>query len=540
MANQVLSKEEFQKKIAKGVKTISGAVKSTLGPKGRNVLIERGMGTHIVTKDGVTVARSIELQDEVENLAAQVVRAAASKTADVAGDGTTTATLLAEFMYNEGMRRIANGANPILVKRGMELATEACVGNLFAQAKKVSTSEEIKRVATVSANWDAEVGEFVSRAFDKVGKEGAISLEEGTQPMTMLKLTEGLEFNNGYISNYFCTNVERQTCEFEKPYLLIVERRVSTLNQILPILQLVLASKRPLLIIAEGFDGEPTANLIFNKMKGLAVCAVNAPGYGNNKSEMLQDIAIMTGGKIVSEEMGLTVEKTTLADLGSADKIVISKNSTTVIRGHGNKEAIETRIAALRNKVGPDQSQYENEKLKERATKLAGGIAIISVGAPTEIEMKEKKDRIEDALCATRAAIEEGIVAGGGVALLRTASALAKVKTRNAEEKIGVEIVKKALEAPLLTLCENAGLDSASIVDRVKRGKLGFNVATEKFEDLIKSGVIDPVKVTRSALQNATSVAGILLTTETVISTIKEKQPAVDPMNQPMPQPFGM
>ena len=530
MAKQLIFDEEARKKILSGVAQLAKAVKATLGPKGRNVLIDRKFGSPTVTKDGVTVAKEIDLEDPFENMGAQMVREVASKTADSAGDGTTTATVLAEAIYREGLRSVAAGANPIYVKRGIDRAVEVAVEVLKKNSKQVGGQDEVRQVATVSANWDEEIGRIIADAMAKVGKDGTITVEENKGIETILEIVEGMQFDKGYLSPYFVTNSESMDCSFEGAYVLISEKKISSLNDLLPILQATAQSGKPLLIIAEDVDGEALAALVVNKLRGtLQVCAVKAPGFGDRRKAMLEDIAILTGGKCISEDLGIKLENVQLSDLGRAKRVSVDKESTTIVEGAGSTEAIQGRIKLLRKQIEDATSDYDKEKLQERLAKLSGGVAVINIGAATEPEMKEKKMRVEDALHATRAAVEEGISAGGGVALLRTAKAIEEEAKKHAGDvEIGVKIVRKAVEAPLRELCANAGVEGALIVQEVLRadGASGYNVATGKFEDLIKAGVVDPTKVSRSALQNAASVASLLLTTECMITDKPEEKAA--------------
>lgn len=527
MAKQLIFDEQARKKVLEGVSTLARAVKVTLGPRGRNVLIEKKFGAPAITKDGVTVAKEIELKDPYENIGAQMVKEVASKTADNAGDGTTTATVLAEAIYREGLRNVSAGANPISVKRGIDKAVEAVVAELARTSKKVETSAEIKQVATVSANWDAEIGQIIADAMEKVGKDGTITVEEAKTIETSLEVVEGMQFDKGYLSPYFVTDPNSMECVLENAYILLFEKKISSLNDLLPLLQTVAQQGKPLMIIAEDVDGEALAALVVNKLRGtLNVCAVKAPGFGDRRKAMLEDIAILTGGKFISEDLGIKLENVTTEDLGRAKRITISKDETTIVEGSGDHDAIQSRIAQIRHQIDDATSDYDREKLQERLAKLSGGVAVIRVGATTEPEMKEKKDRVDDALHATRAAVEEGISAGGSVALLRAASVIDSLDIPCPDGKIGAQIVKRAIEAPLRQLCENAGVEGGLIVQEVLKmhGTQGYNVSTGKFEDLFAAGVVDPTKVNRTALQNAASVAGLLLTTECIISEIPEEK----------------
>ena len=526
MAKQILFDEAARKRALRGVNTLADAVSVTLGPKGRNVLIDKKFGSPTVTKDGVTVAKEIELSDPYENMGAQMVREVASKTSDLAGDGTTTATVLAAAVYQEGLKNVAAGANPVYLKRGIDKAVEAGVAKLLRDSKKVSDSEEVRQVATVSANWDAEIGEIISEAMDKVGKDGTITVEEAKSIETTLDVVEGMQFDKGYLSPYFCTNNDTMESILEDCYILINEKKITALNDLLPVLQLVSKQGKPLLIIAEDVEGEALAALVVNKLRGtLNACAVKAPGFGDRRKEMLRDIAILTGGRCITEDLGIKLENIELADLGKAKRITVDKENTVIVEGSGKATEIQGRVKQIRRQIQETTSDYDREKLQERLAKLAGGVAVISVGAVSEPEMKEKKARVEDALHATRAAVEEGILPGGGVALLRAASAIEKAATLlEGDEAIGATIVRRAIEAPLRKLCDNAGVEGSLVVQQVlkSKGAMGYNVATDKHEDLIKAGVVDPTKVTRTALQNAGSVAGLLLTTDCMITDIPE------------------
>ena len=523
-AKQLLFDEAARSKILKGVELLSRAVKVTLGPKGRNVVIDKKFGSPTVTKDGVTVAKEIELPDPYENMGAQMVKEVASKTSDNAGDGTTTATVLAESIYREGLKNVAAGSNPIFLKRGIDKAVEAAVAKLHKISKKVNDREEIRQVATVSANWDTEIGDIIADAMDKVGKDGTITVEEAKSIETSLAVVEGMQFDKGYLSPYFTTNQESLEAVLEDAYVLIHEKKISSLQDLLPLLQAVSKTSKPLLLIAEDIEGEALAALVVNKIRGtLNVCAVKAPGFGDRRKAMLEDIAVLTGGKCITEDLGVKLENIELSDLGSAKRIVIDKENTTIIEGAGKSSDIQGRVKQLRRQIDETTSDYDREKLQERLAKLAGGVAVINVGASTEVEMKEKKARVEDALHATRAAVEEGIVPGGGVALLRVADAIDKISLEG-DEAIGATIVRRAIESPLKQLCRNAGVDGGVVVQTVlkSKGGNGYNVATDVYEDLIKAGVVDPTKVTRTALQNAASISGLLLTTECMITEIPE------------------
>ncbi len=526
-AKQLLFDETARQALLKGVSKLAKAVTATLGPKGRNVVLDKKFGSPTVTKDGVTVAKEIELEDPYENMGAQMVREVASKTSDAAGDGTTTATVLAEAIYREGLKYVTSGANPIGIQRGIAKAVNAAVEHLDKIAKKVKDKEEIKQVATVSANWDTTIGEIIADAMDKVGKDGTITVEEAKSIETTLVVVEGMEFDKGYLSPYFVTNAEAMECRLEDCYVLIYEKKISSLKDLLPILEKVAKVGKPLLIIAEEVEGEALATLVVNKLRGtLNVAAVKAPGFGDRRKAMCEDIAILTGGKFISEDLGIKLENLTLEDLGRAKSVVVDKENTTIVEGAGKSSEIQGRVNQIRRQIEETTSDYDREKLQERLAKLAGGVAVINVGAATETEMKEKKARVEDALHATRAAVEEGIVPGGGVALLRCLTAIEGVKTDSDDERIGVDIVKRAIEAPTRALADNAGVEGSVVVQEIKKrkGNEGYNVSTGVYEDLVKAGVVDPKKVTRAALQNASSIAGLLLTTECLVTEIPEKE----------------
>ena len=525
-AKQLVFDEAARQRILRGVELLSRAVKVTLGPKGRNVVIDKKFGSPTVTKDGVTVAKEIELPDPYENMGAQMVKEVASKTSDAAGDGTTTATLLAESIYREGLKSVTAGANPIYLKRGIDKAVEATVAELVKISKKVNDREEIRQVATVSANWDETIGKIIADAMDKVGKDGTITVEEAKTIETTLDVVEGMQFDKGYLSPYFVTNAEAMDVVLEDAYVLIHEKKITSLQDLLPLLQTVAKSGKPLLVIAEEVEGEALAALVVNKIRGtLNVCAVKAPGFGDRRKAMLEDIAILTGGRCLTEDLGIKLENVTISDLGKAKRITVDKENTTIVEGSGKSSDIQGRVKQIRRQIDETTSDYDREKLQERLAKLAGGVAVINVGASTETEMKEKKARVEDALHATRAAVEEGIVAGGGVALLRCAKAIDSLVLAG-DEKIGSQIVRRAIEYPIRMLCANAGVEPGVVVQKVSEntGNYGYNVATDKYEDLVKAGVVDPTKVTRTALQNAASIAGLLLTTECMITEIPEKK----------------
>ena len=533
-AKQLIFDEAARQTLLRGVNKLSRAVAATLGPKGRNVVLDKKFGSPTVTKDGVTVAKEIELEDPFENMGAQMVREVASKTSDAAGDGTTTATVLAEAIFREGLKYVTAGGNPIGIQRGITKAVEAAVEHLDKIAKKVKDKEEIKQVATVSANWDTTIGEIIADAMDKVGKDGTITVEEAKSIETTLDVVEGMQFDKGYLSPYFVTNAENMEAKLEEAYILIYEKKISSLKDLLPILEKTAKIGKPLLIVSEEVEGEALATLVVNKLRGtLNCCAVKAPGFGDRRKAMLEDIAILTGGKCITEDLGIKLENLSLDDLGRAKSILVDKENTTIVEGYGKSSEIQGRVNQIRRQIEETTSDYDREKLQERLAKLAGGVAVINVGAATETEMKEKKARVEDALHATRAAVEEGIVAGGGVALLRCINAIDAVKPSNDDERIGVDIVKRAVEFPTRALADNAGIEGSIVVEEVKRrkGNDGYNVSTGAYEDLVKAGVVDPKKVTRTALQNAASIAGLLLTTECLITEIpeKEKKPAGGP-----------
>jgi len=527
-AKILLYDEEARKSVLKGVNTLADAVKVTLGPKGRNVIIDKSFGSPTVTKDGVTVAKEIELEDKFENMGAQMVKEVASKTSDVAGDGTTTATLLAQAIYREGVKAVAAGSNPMDVKRGIDKAVEVVVKELGKMSKPTKDQKEIAQVGTISANNDETIGNIIAGAMDKVGKEGVITVEEAKGLETELEIVEGMQFDRGYLSPYFVTNADKMLVALEDALILIYEKKISGMKDLLPILEQIAKMGRPLLIIAEDIEGEALATLVVNKIRGtLHVAAVKAPGFGDRRKAMLEDIAILTGGKMISEDMGYKLENVKLEDLGRAKKITIDKDNTTIIDGAGKRADLEGRVKQIRAQIEETTSDYDREKLQERLAKLVGGVAVIKVGAATESEMKEKKARVEDALHATRAAVEEGIVAGGGVAYLRTLPALTKLELRG-DEQIGVNIVKKAIEEPIKMIACNAGLEGSIVVEKVKekKGSYGFNARTDEYEDMISAGVIDPTKVTRFALQNAASVSGLLLTTQCMIADKPEEKGA--------------
>jgi chaperonin GroEL len=536
-AKQLQFDESARHTLLRGVEKLAKAVKATLGPSGRNVILDKKFGSPTITKDGVTVAKEIELEDPYENMGAQLVREVASKTSDVAGDGTTTATILAESIYREGLRNVTAGANPTSLQRGIMKGVDAIVEDLKKLSKKVSDRTEIAQVATVSANWDKTIGEIIADAMDKVGKDGTITVEEAKSIETTLEVVEGMQFDKGYLSPYFVTNAEAMEAILENAYILIHEKKISSLKDLLPLLEKVAKAGRPLLIIAEDVEGEALATLVVNKLRGtLQVCAVKAPGFGDRRKAMLEDIAVLTGGRCITEDLGIKLENIKIEELGKAKRVTIDKENTTIVEGEGKQNDIQGRVAQIRRQIEETTSDYDREKLQERLAKLAGGVAVINVGAATETEMKEKKARVEDALHATRAAVEEGIVPGGGVALLRAQKALDNIKGLEGDEKVGVAIVRRAIEEPTRQLADNAGREGALVVEEVKKrkGNEGYDVANDEYTDLVKAGIVDPTKVTRSALQNAASIAGLLLTTEALVTEIPEKE-----KTPPMP-PGGM
>lgn len=529
MAKAITFGDEARQAILKGVDKLANAVKVTLGPKGRNVVIEKKFGSPLVTKDGVTVAKEIELQDPLENVGAQMVKEVASKTSDVAGDGTTTATVLAQAIYKEGMKNVVAGANPMELKRGIDKAVEAVVAKLKEISKPIQNKTEIAQVGTISANNDKEIGNIIADAMDKVGKDGVITIEENKSTETVLDVVEGMQFDRGYLSPYFVTNPDTMETVLENAYILIYENKISNMKDLLPVLEQLAKQNAPFLIIAEDIEGEALATLVVNKLRGTLNCAaVKAPGFGDRRKEMLKDIAVLTGGQVISEDLGLKLENVQISDLGKAKKIVVDKENTTIVEGAGKSEDIQARVNQIKKQIEETTSDYDREKLQERLAKLVGGVAVIKVGAATETEMKEKKARVEDALNATKAAVEEGIVPGGGVSFIRAKAALDNLNLEG-DEKIGAEIIRKALEYPLRQIVENAGYEGSIVVDKVAQSSdlaYGFNAATEKYTNLIEDGVIDPTKVSRSALQNAASVAGLMVTTEAVITEIPEKKEA--------------
>lgn len=534
MAKEITFDTQARDALKRGADALANAVRVTLGPKGRNVIIDKKFGGPSITKDGVTVAKEIELADPIENMGAQMLKEVASKTADLAGDGTTTATILGQAIISTGLKNVAAGANPMDLKRGIDKAVAAIVADLKKQSKEVGNSyEKIQQVAAISANNDNIIGELIAEAMKKVKTEGVITVEEAKGTETTVEVVEGMQFDRGYLSPYFITDADKMETELENPYILIYDKKISAMKDLLPILEQTAQDGRPLLIIAEDVDGEALSTLVVNKLRGsLKVAAVKAPGFGDRRKAMLEDIAILTSGTVVSEERGFKLDATTIEMLGGAEKIIIDKDNTTIINGAGNKSDIKARVNQIKAQIESTTSDYDREKLQERLAKLAGGVAVLYIGAASEIEMKEKKDRVDDALAATRAAVEEGIVPGGGVAIVRAADSLSKVKAENEDEKTGISIIERAVEEPLRQIVENAGVESSVVVAKIKEGKedFGFNAKTEKYENLYKAGVIDPVKVVRIALEHAASVAGMLLTTECVIADIPENEPAMPPM----------
>jgi chaperonin GroEL len=534
MAKDIIFNIKAREALKKGVDELSNAVKVTLGPSGRNVIIDKSYGSPVITKDGVTVAKEVELKDPAENMGAQMVKEVASKTSELAGDGTTTATVLAQSIFTTGLKNVTAGANPMDLKRGIDKAVAEVINSLRKQTKKIGDSiEKIEQVASVSANNDTFIGKMIAEAMTKVKKEGVITIEEAKGMETTVKVVEGMQFDRGYISPYFITDTEKMEAVYENPYILIYDKKISVMKDLLPLLEKVVQTGRPLIIISEDIEGEALATLVVNKIRGsLKVAAIKAPGFGDRRKEMLEDIAVLTGGMVISEEKGYKLEDATLQYLGEAEKVTIDKDNTTIVSGKGKKSDIEARVNQIKAQISTTTSDYDKEKLQERLAKLSGGVAVIYVGAASEVEMKEKKDRFDDALHATRAAIEEGIIPGGGVGYIRAISAIEKLKGDNDDETTGIMIIKRALEEPLRQIVENAGLDGAVVVQKVKEGKedFGYNARTEKYENLLKSGVIDPTKVSRVALENAASIAGMLLTTECVLATHKEEKEPKMPM----------
>ena len=541
MAKNIIFDIEARDGLKRGVDALANAVKVTLGPKGRNVVIGKAFGGPSITKDGVTVAKEIELEDPLENMGAQMVKEVASKTNDLAGDGTTTATVLAQSIVKEGLKNVAAGANPLDLKRGIDKAVEAIVKNLQEQSQEVGNkSDKIKQVASISANNDGAIGDLIAQAFEKVGKEGVITVEEAKGTTTYVDIVEGMQFDRGYLSPYFVTNADKMLADLENPYILLFEKKITNLKDLLPILEPVSQSGKPLLIIAEDVEGEALATLVMNKLRGaLKIAAVKAPGFGDRRKAMLEDVAILTGGTVISEERGLSLENTTLDMLGTAERVTIDKDNTTIVNGAGNADLIKARVAQIKTQIETTTSDYDKEKLQERLAKLAGGVAVLYVGAPSEVEMKEKKDRVDDALHATRAAVEEGIVAGGGVALVRTIEVLKTITTDSLDEVTGIKILARAIEEPLRQIVENAGGEGSVVVAKVIEGEgdFGYNAKTDEYTQMLKAGIIDPTKVTRVALENAASVAGMILTTACTLVDIKEDAPAggMPPMGGGMP-----
>jgi len=533
MAKELFFDTNARDRLKKGVDALADAVKVTLGPKGRNVILDKKFGAPTITKDGVSVAKEIELAEPIENMGAQLVKEVASKTADNAGDGTTTATVLTQAIFNAGIKNVAAGANPMDLKRGIDKAVAAVVAQLRANSKPISTSKEIQQVATISANNDEEIGKMIADAMDKVGKDGVITVEEAKGTETEVRTVEGMQFDRGYLSPYFVTNTEKMEAELDRPFILIYDKKISSMKELLPVLEPVAQSGRPLLIIAEDVDGEALATLVVNKIRGaLRVAAVKAPGFGDRRKAMLEDIAILTGGTVISEERGYKLENATVDYLGTAEKVNIDKDNTTIVNGAGDANAIQARINEIKAQIEKTTSDFDREKLQERLAKLSGGVAILYIGAATEVEMKEKKDRVDDALHATRAAVQEGVVVGGGVALVRAASALDSLKGDNEDQDTGINIIRIAIESPLRTIVANAGGEGSVVINRIKEntGNFGYNARTAVYEDLFEAGVIDPTKVTRLALENASSIAALLLTTECVVADVKEDAPAMPPM----------
>ncbi|GAB4296889.1 MAG: chaperonin GroEL [Myxococcota bacterium] len=533
-AKQISYQVDARDAILRGVNTLANTVKVTLGPRGRNVILEKSFGSPVITKDGVTVAKEIELENKLENMGAQMVKEVASKTSDIAGDGTTTATVLAQAIYSEGVKMVAAGHNPMFVKKGIEMAVEAVVEELKKLSRKTREKKEIAQVGTISANGDETIGNIIAEAMEKVGKEGVITVEEAKGLETTLEVVEGMQFDRGYLSPYFVTDAERMEVQLEDPYILINEKKISNMKDLLPLLENIARTGKPLLIISEDVEGEALATLVVNKLRGtLHVAAVKAPGFGERRKAMLEDIAVLTGGKMISEDLGIKLENVTLDDLGRAKRVTIDKENTTIVDGAGKKNDIQARVKQIRTQIEETTSDYDREKLQERLAKLIGGVAVINVGAATESEMKEKKARVEDALNATRAAVEEGVIPGGGVALIRSIPVVEAIKTDSVEIKAGIDIVRRALEEPMRQIVNNAGKEGSVVVERIKseKGAMGYNAATDTFEDLYKAGIIDPTKVTRIAIQNAASIAALLLTTEAMVAEIPEKKNSHHPMH---------
>ena len=532
-AKQLLFDEEARRSLMRGVDALANAVKITLGPRGRNVVIDKKFGPPTIINDGVTIAKEIELEDPFENMGAQIVKEVATKTNDVAGDGTTTATVLAQAMVKEGLKNVTSGANPMLIKRGIEKAVNEIVAHIKSEAKQIKGKEEIAQVATISANNDTEIGELISDAMEKVGKEGVITVEEAKSLETNLSLVEGMQFDRGYISPYFVTNADSMTAELEDALVLLYEKKISNMKELLPVLEKIAQTGKPFIIIAEDIESEALATLVLNKMRGvLNVCAVKAPGFGDRRKAMLEDIAILTGGQVISEDLGMKLENATLEQLGKAKKITVDKENTTIVEGGGKKGEVQARVSVIKKQIEETDSDYDREKLQERLAKLSGGVAVINIGAATEVEMKEKKARVEDALSATRAAVEEGVIPGGGITYLHAQAKLDSIKLENADEQVGVNIVKRAIEEPIRMIAANAGLDGSVVAIEAKKqkGNMGFNALTNEWVDMLKTGIIDPAKVSRSALQNAASIASQVLTAEVIITDIPEPEKPMPPM----------
>lgn len=532
-AKQLLFDEEARRSLMRGVDALANAVKVTLGPRGRNVVIDKKFGPPTIINDGVTIAKEIELEDPFENMGAQIVKEVATKTNDVAGDGTTTATVLAQAMVKEGLKNVTSGANPMLIKRGIEKAVNEIVAHIKSEAKQIKGKEEIAQVATISANNDNEIGELISDAMEKVGKEGVITVEEAKSLETNLSLVEGMQFDRGYISPYFVTNADSMTAELEDALVLLYEKKISNMKELLPVLEKIAQTGKPFIIIAEDIESEALATLVLNKMRGvLNVCAVKAPGFGDRRKAMLEDIAILTGGQVISEDLGMKLENATLEQLGKAKKITVDKENTTIVEGGGKKGEVQARVSIIKKQIEETDSDYDREKLQERLAKLSGGVAVINIGAATEVEMKEKKARVEDALSATRAAVEEGVIPGGGITYLHAQAKLDSIKLENADEQVGVNIVKRAIEEPIRMIAANAGLDGSVVAIEAKKqkGNMGFNALTNEWVDMLKTGIIDPAKVSRSALQNAASIASQVLTAEVIITDIPEPEKPIPPM----------
>ena len=532
-AKQLLFDEEARRSLMRGVDALANAVKVTLGPRGRNVVIDKKFGPPTIINDGVTIAKEVELEDPFENMGAQIVKEVATKTNDVAGDGTTTATVLAQAMVKEGLKNVTSGANPMLIKRGIEKAVNEIVAHIKSEAKQIKGKEEIAQVATISANNDNEIGELISDAMEKVGKEGVITVEEAKSLETNLSLVEGMQFDRGYISPYFVTNADSMTAELEDALVLLYEKKISNMKELLPVLEKIAQTGKPFIIIAEDIESEALATLVLNKMRGvLNVCAVKAPGFGDRRKAMLEDIAILTGGQVISEDLGMKLENATLEQLGKAKKITVDKENTTIVEGSGKKGEVQARVSVIKKQIEETDSDYDREKLQERLAKLSGGVAVINIGAATEVEMKEKKARVEDALSATRAAVEEGVIPGGGITYLHAQAKLDSIKLENADEQVGVNIVKRAIEEPIRMIAANAGLDGSVVAIEAKKqkGNMGFNALTNEWVDMLKTGIIDPAKVSRSALQNAASIASQVLTAEVIITDIPEPEKPMPPM----------